>query len=365
MCVHARERENEETLAGVVERGGDRARRNMSARVLNPAMMTEISRNLGGGGDGGGGGGGGRAVPSRAALARVRRDLFGPVDHEAARALAERELRAQSLLDAERWGFDFHLEVPRANSRYEWELVTEHDVVPEPYALRGMPYLRKHAPGTPPRHDDNDDDDDVVDDDENTSSVTTTTTTATAATSTSKTMTATTTITTSLTATAATRIIEQIEPTDAAPTAERTPPQEPRVPEIGDPTTPASKVLDANAKRKRCTMEATTTPILPSAARKQTAITGEYRHPSLCVPLIAWKVETRLFVTGIIRSRGDALPRTTRRVRSSIRPSRSSMLVYVCRGSRQSRYRDGISDKSPRGMRAQSSSFSLFPPSIT
>ncbi|XP_035741925.1 cell wall protein DAN4-like [Vespa mandarinia] len=111
----------------------------MSARVLNPAMMTEMSRNIGGG----------RTVPSRAALARVRRDLFGPVDHAAARALAERELRAQSLLDNERWGFDFHLEIPKSNSRYEWEIVTANDVVPEPYALRGMPYLRKHAPSTP------------------------------------------------------------------------------------------------------------------------------------------------------------------------------------------------------------------------
>ncbi|KAK2587274.1 hypothetical protein KPH14_003004 [Odynerus spinipes] len=117
----------------------------MSARVLNPAMMTEMSRNLGGG----------RTVPSRAALARVRRDLFGPVDHAAARALAERELRAQSALDTERWGFDFHLEIPKSNSRYEWELVTANDVVPEPYALRGMPYLRKHAPGTPRKREEN------------------------------------------------------------------------------------------------------------------------------------------------------------------------------------------------------------------
>ncbi|RLU23520.1 hypothetical protein DMN91_003725 [Ooceraea biroi] len=230
----------------------------MSARVLNPAMMTEISRNLGSGG------GGGRAVPSRAALARVRRDLFGPVDHAAARALAERELRAQSRIDAERWGFDFHKEIPRANSRYEWELVTELDVVPEPYALRGMPYLREHAPGTPrklPRHDD--------------PSTTTTATTAVAATS-SKTITATTMITTSLATmmatAAATRIVEQMETTGATPTAERTPPQEHRVPEIGNAMTPASQVSATNAKRKRCAMEPTT-PVLPPAARKQSAIT--------------------------------------------------------------------------------------------
>lgn len=220
----------------------------MSARVLNPAMMTEISRNLGGGG------GGGRAVPSRAALARVRRDLFGPVDHAAARALAERELRAQSLLDAERWGFDFRLEVPRANSRYEWELVTEHDVVPEPYALRGMPYLRKHAPGTPRK---------LRADDESTAATTTIATSLT------------TMISTTTTTTTTTRINEQMETSDAAPTAERTPPQEPRVPEIGDTTTP-NRLLDANVKRKRCAMESTT-PVLPPAARKQPMITGESR----------------------------------------------------------------------------------------
>ncbi|XP_011493908.1 PREDICTED: cyclin-dependent kinase inhibitor 1C-like [Ceratosolen solmsi marchali] len=127
----------------------------MSARVLNPAMMTEMSRNLGvmvgSSGGVGVGVGVGRVTPSRAALARVRRELFGPVDHAAARALTERELRAQSMLDAERWGFDFRLEVPKStgSSRFEWELVTAQDVVPEPYALRGMPYLRKHSPATP------------------------------------------------------------------------------------------------------------------------------------------------------------------------------------------------------------------------
>lgn len=219
----------------------------MSARVLNPVMMTEISRNLGGGG--GGGGGGGRAPPSRAALARVRRDLFGPVDHAAARALAERELRAQSLLDAERWGFEFKLGIPRKNPRYEWEEVTERDVVPEPYALRGMPYLRKHAPGTPrkvPRAED--------------APTTASPTTVVA--------------TTTMVAMPTTRIVEQTEsPTCAASTAERTPPQEPRVPEIGEATAP-DPLVDASAKRKRCAAEPTT-PVLPSVARKQSTITGK------------------------------------------------------------------------------------------
>ncbi|XP_011868199.1 PREDICTED: uncharacterized protein LOC105562183 [Vollenhovia emeryi] len=217
----------------------------MSARVLNPAMMTEISRNLDGGG-----GGGGRAAPSRAALARVRRDLFGPVDHAAARALADRELQAQSRLDADRWGFNFKLGVPRSNSRYEWKPLTEHDVVPEPYALRGMPYLRKHAPGTPRK----------LRLDEASSS---------SAAATSPSATGTTSLAAALTST---RIAEQTESVVVAtPTAERTPPQEPRVPEIGEATTP-HHLPDADAKRKRCSMEPTT-PVLSHAARKQSAIT--------------------------------------------------------------------------------------------
>lgn len=255
VSVLPRENGNGASTFAVVERGGDRARRNMSARVLNPAMMTEISRNLGGGGSGGGGGG--RAAPSRAALARVRRDLFGPVDHAAARALAERELHAQSLLDSDRWGFNFQLGVPRSNSRYEWEPLTEHDVVPEPYALRGMPYLRKHAPGTPRK---------LRFDEASTTAATSPSATATATASLTATMT-----TMTMTTITSTRTVEQME-TVATPTAERTPPQEPRVPEIGGATTP-NQLLDVDAKRKRCAIEPTT-PVLPHA-RKQSTITGE------------------------------------------------------------------------------------------
>ncbi|XP_012054874.1 PREDICTED: cyclin-dependent kinase inhibitor 1B [Atta cephalotes] len=227
----------------------------MSARVLNPAMMTEISRNLSSGG--GGGGGGGRAAPSRAALARVRRDLFGPVDHAAAQALAKRELRAQSQLDANRWGFNFQKGAPlKSNSRYEWEPLTEHDVVPEPYALRGMPFLRKHAPGTPRKL--------RFDDCALTTASSTTTTTISS--------TATTSLTAIMTTVTSTRIMEQMETVvTPAPSAERTPPQEPRVPEIGEATTP-SQFFNPDTKRKRCAIEPTT-PVLPSATRKQSTIT--------------------------------------------------------------------------------------------
>ncbi|XP_034952591.1 uncharacterized protein dap [Chelonus insularis] len=194
----------------------------MSARVMNPAMMTE-SRNLGGGG---------RVAPSRAALARVRRDLFGPVDRVAARALVERELEVQSRLDAERWGFDFHREIPKENSRYDWEIVAPAEVVPEPYALRGMPYLRKNSPPTPRKQS------------EPTSSF------------------------------VSSRRSMSVSPmnTDVIEVgkAERTPPQDPRVPDIGESD---EHFVDESCRHKHCLMEDPTTPILPVTARNQSRIT--------------------------------------------------------------------------------------------
>lgn len=195
--------------------------------MLNPAMMTEMGRNLGGA----------RAAPSRAALARVRRDLFGPVDHAAARALAEKELRAQSLLDAERWGFDFRLEVPvsRDNARYEWEVLSTQDVVPEPYALRGMPYLRKHAPGTPrkpssPRsvHQE------------------------------------------------AKKFVTSTPIASFSEQAERTPPQDNRVPEIGETTLEITEVTTEITEicYQKC-IEEPVTRVLNNNSRKQSTITGK------------------------------------------------------------------------------------------
>ncbi|KAH0550635.1 cyclin-dependent kinase inhibitor 1 [Cotesia glomerata] len=198
----------------------------MSARVMNPAMMTE-SRKLGGAI--GGGGGGGRVVPTRAELAKVRRDLFGPVDHEAARAFVERELKAQSVLDAERWGFDFSLGLPRNSARYDWEVVSNEEVVPEPYALRGMPYLRKNAPSTPRK-------------------------------------------TNERSVSSANRRSTSLSPMNmdsGRPKAERTPPQEPRVPEIGEP----EDEFRGDCAKKSCVIPEPTTPVLPPSARKQSSIT--------------------------------------------------------------------------------------------
>ena len=235
--------------------------------------MTEMSRNLGvfvasSAAGGAATAGVGRVAPSRAALARVRRDLFGPVDHAAARAYADSELKAQSILDAERWGFDFRLEVPKAagTSRFEWEIVGSQDCVPEPYALRGMPYLRKQSPATPRksprksppqraprlhRASGSGDESPVL------ASASTTMLLETAGTTTQA----------SLTPDAKLQQQQQ---------AERTPPQETRVPLIGERTpdvVPKIAALSFRSKERSGgkTREQPTTPVL---SRKQAAITG-------------------------------------------------------------------------------------------
>ncbi|XP_075234662.1 cyclin-dependent kinase inhibitor dacapo [Lycorma delicatula] len=119
----------------------------MSARVFNPMVMSEfqrmISRNNNGTDTTG-------QIDGNA-VARVRKNLFGPVDHEDNIAFVDRELAAANIRDSEKWGFDFIREKPVKSvaSRYVWEKVIPHrDSVPEPYALRRLPYLQKNADNT-------------------------------------------------------------------------------------------------------------------------------------------------------------------------------------------------------------------------
>ncbi|XP_053616435.1 cyclin-dependent kinase inhibitor 1-like [Plodia interpunctella] len=67
----------------------------------------------------------------------VRRNLFGCTDREENRRFAERELKRQSELDSERWGFDFANETPLPGpQRFAWQLVPATSV---PAALRRAP----------------------------------------------------------------------------------------------------------------------------------------------------------------------------------------------------------------------------------
>ncbi|XP_049765004.1 cyclin-dependent kinase inhibitor 1-like [Schistocerca cancellata] len=142
----------------------------MSARVYNPLFLSEMRRMLRGGGvaggagsaasaaatagcggeaaaasSGGGGGGYSPPPPPVAGLDRVRRQLFGPVDHEETRRFVQDELQAMRRRDTEHYGFDFEREAPLPGSRLVWEKVQPEAAVPASYALRRLPYLATHA----------------------------------------------------------------------------------------------------------------------------------------------------------------------------------------------------------------------------
>lgn len=76
-----------------------------------------------------------------AAIARVRRDLFGPVSHEDAQSFVDKELAAIRQRETDKWGFDFASETPIENSRFRWERVTPAENIPEAYALRRLSFL--------------------------------------------------------------------------------------------------------------------------------------------------------------------------------------------------------------------------------
>lgn len=87
----------------------------MSARVLNPLLISELYKKS-------------PKVrchmPHTNQLAKVKRDLFGPVDREACNRFAENELANIQLASSERWGFDFARCTPISdNKKYIWERV--------------------------------------------------------------------------------------------------------------------------------------------------------------------------------------------------------------------------------------------------
>lgn len=95
----------------------------MSARVFNPVIVSELKHvRTPGAND--------RKANftnnNFASLSPIRRDLFGPVDHEECKMVLERELDRQHNVMMERWEFDFINEVPRpGKGRYIWEATLE------------------------------------------------------------------------------------------------------------------------------------------------------------------------------------------------------------------------------------------------
>ncbi|XP_055598308.1 uncharacterized protein LOC129747914 [Uranotaenia lowii] len=90
----------------------------MSARVCNPMILSEISKLRS------------PAIVRRPptskgiSAARVKRDLFGPVDKEDSKKFIEREFAAQNEVLSKKWGFDFRAGQPLQNhEQYQWERV--------------------------------------------------------------------------------------------------------------------------------------------------------------------------------------------------------------------------------------------------
>ena len=66
---------------------------------------------------------------------QVRKNLFGPIDHEENLKFVQDELTKISQADCKRWNFDFQAERP-TEGRYSWEPVSEK--VPQAYEMRAM-----------------------------------------------------------------------------------------------------------------------------------------------------------------------------------------------------------------------------------
>lgn len=66
---------------------------------------------------------------------QVRKNLFGPIDHEENMKFVQDELSKISQADCKRWNFDFQAEKPK-EGRYSWEPVSGS--VPQAYEMRAM-----------------------------------------------------------------------------------------------------------------------------------------------------------------------------------------------------------------------------------
>ncbi|KAG8262466.1 hypothetical protein J6590_052111 [Homalodisca vitripennis] len=102
----------------------------MSTCVFTPLVMSEMRRVMSRRSS--------DASGTPATIARVRRDLFGPVNHEESQSFVDKELAAIRKRESEKWGFDFERETPLEHPRYRWERLTPEENLPESYALRRL-----------------------------------------------------------------------------------------------------------------------------------------------------------------------------------------------------------------------------------
>ncbi|XP_042862665.1 cyclin-dependent kinase inhibitor 1B-like [Penaeus japonicus] len=84
--------------------------------------------------------------PSQDRTAHVRKNLFGPIDHDENLKFVQDELNKISQADCKRWNFDFEAEKPK-EGRFNWEPVSE--AVPQAYEMPRLTALTTHATTTP------------------------------------------------------------------------------------------------------------------------------------------------------------------------------------------------------------------------
>lgn len=89
----------------------------MSARVCYPEALSEIAKLRSPAVVR-------RPLSSGSSLARVKRDLFGPVDKQETKKFVDSQLAAQNKALSKKWGFDFSAGEPlQHHDQYQWERV--------------------------------------------------------------------------------------------------------------------------------------------------------------------------------------------------------------------------------------------------
>lgn len=84
-----------------------------------------------------------KTISSSISLARVKRDLFGPVDKLESKNFIDRQLAAQNDVLSKKWGFDFTAGEPLQNhEQYQWERVPPTSA---PACFTGMVTLTRVA----------------------------------------------------------------------------------------------------------------------------------------------------------------------------------------------------------------------------
>lgn len=113
----------------------------MSARVCNPMAMTEIAKLRSAGV-------GRNPISNIISLARVKRNLFGPVDKQESKKFIDRELAAHNEALSKKWGFDFGTGQPlQKHEQFQWERVPPTST---PACFNGMMTITRVAHVVPP-----------------------------------------------------------------------------------------------------------------------------------------------------------------------------------------------------------------------